>query len=121
MVQRRMAQIVEGTAAAYDVTAELDYQVWYPATVNDADKAAFAAEIAREVVGSDNVEDDVTREMGAEDFSYMLQARPGAFLFLGQGEGAGLHQAGYNFNDAVAPVGASFFARLVERAQPAQG
>ncbi|SDI01647.1 M20 aminoacylase family protein [Lutimaribacter saemankumensis] len=121
MVQRRMAQIVEGTAAAYDVAAELDYQVWYPATVNDADKAAFAAEIAREVVGSDNVEDDVTREMGAEDFSYMLQARPGAFLFLGQGEGAGLHQAGYNFNDAVAPVGASFFARLVERAQPAQG
>ncbi len=88
---------------------------------HSGDEAAFAAEIAREVVGSDNVEDDVTREMGAEDFSYMLQARPGAFLFLGQGEGAGLHQAGYNFNDAVAPVGASFFARLVERAQPAQG
>ena len=121
MVQRRMTQIVEGTAAAYDVSAELDYQVWYPATVNHAGKTAFAAEIAREVSGDGNVEDDVTREMGAEDFSYMLQARPGAFLFLGQGAGAGLHQAGYNFNDAVAPVGASFFARLVERAQPVQG
>jgi hippurate hydrolase len=121
MVQRRMAQIVEGTAAAYDVSAELDYQVWYPATINDADRAAFAAEVAREIVGADNVADDATREMGAEDFSYMLQARPGAFLFLGQGDGAGLHQAGYNFNDAVAPVGASFFARLVERAQPVTG
>ncbi|MCM2561222.1 M20 family metallopeptidase [Lutimaribacter sp. EGI FJ00015] len=121
MVQRRMAQIVEGTAAAYDVTAELDYQVWYPATVNNADRAGFAAEVAREVAGADNVEDNASREMGAEDFSYMLQARPGAFLFLGQGESAGLHQAKYNFNDAVAPVGASFFARLVERAQPLAG
>ncbi len=121
MVQRRMKQIVTGTAAAYDVEAELDYQVWYPATINDADRAAFAAEVAREVVGADNVDDATTREMGAEDFSYMLNARPGAFLFLGQGEGAGLHQSKYNFNDAVAPVGASFFARLVERAQPLAG
>lgn len=118
MVRRRMAQIVEGTAAAYDISAELDYQVWYPATVNDADKAAFAASIAAEVVGTDKVEANTTRDMGAEDFSYMLRARPGAFLYLGQGDGAGLHQAGYNFNDAVSPIGASFFAQLVERAQP---
>ncbi|MFD1508709.1 M20 aminoacylase family protein [Lacimonas salitolerans] len=118
MVQRRMAQIVQGTGAAYDVTAELEYITCYPATVNDAEKAAFAAQVAREVVGKDNVVDNTNREMGAEDFSYMLQARPGAFLFLGQGEGAGLHQSGYDFNDAVAPVGASFFARLVETAQP---
>ena len=58
------------------------------------------------------------REMGAEDFSYMLKARPGAYLFLGQGEGAGLHHPKYNFNDDIAPVGASFFARIVEIAQP---
>jgi len=57
-------------------------------------------------------------DMGAEDFSYMLERRPGAYLFLGQGEGAGLHHPRYDFNDAVAPVGASFFARLVETAQP---
>ena len=58
------------------------------------------------------------REMGAEDFSYMLEARPGAYLFIGQGPGAGLHHAAYDFNDDVAPIGASFFARLAERAQP---
>jgi hippurate hydrolase len=59
--------------------------------------------------------------MGAEDFSYMLQERPGCYLFLGQGDGPALHHPGFNFNDAVAPVGASFFARLVERAQPVNG
>ena len=58
------------------------------------------------------------REIGAEDFSYMLEKRPGAYLFLGQGDSAGLHHPSYDFNDEVAPVGASFFARLVERAQP---
>lgn len=121
MVRRRMAQIVEGTGAAYDVAPELNYITCYPATVNDARKTAFAAQVAREIVGEDRVEANANREMGAEDFSYMLQARPGAFLFLGQGDGAGLHQAGYNFNDAVAPVGASFFARLVETAQPLRG
>ena len=71
--------------------------------------------------GEDRVNRDSEREMGAEDFSYMLQARPGAYLFLGQGPGAGLHHPAYDFNDEIAPVGASFFARLVERAQPARG
>ena len=59
--------------------------------------------------------------MGAEDFSYMLEVRPGAYLMLGQGEGAGVHHPLYNFNDEIAPIGASFFARLVERAQPVAG
>ncbi|MDP5349159.1 MAG: amidohydrolase, partial [Paracoccaceae bacterium] len=71
-----------------------------------------------EVVGENLVTPEAGREMGAEDFAYMLEARPGAYLFLGQGESAGLHQSGYDFNDAVAPIGASFFARLVERAAP---
>ena len=65
------------------------------------------------------VDGDCPREMGAEDFSYMLEARPGAYVFIGQGPGAGLHHPAYDFNDEIAPIGASFFARLVERAQPA--
>ncbi len=121
MVERRMTEIVAGQAAAYAVTAELDFAKGYPATINDADRAAFAADVAAEVSGEDRVNRDSEREMGAEDFSYMLQARPGAYLFLGQGPGAGLHHPAYDFNDEIAPVGASFFARLVERAQPAWG
>jgi len=121
MVRRRMEAIVQGTAAAFDVEAVLRYHVYYPSTVNHAAQTEFAVEVAAEVVGPDLVDGAASREMGAEDFSYMLEARPGAYLFLGQGEGAGLHQSGYDFNDEVAPIGASFFARLVERAQPVAG
>jgi hippurate hydrolase len=118
MVMERMEQIVKGQAASYGVEAELVYEVGYPATINDPNKCAFAADVAREVSGEDRVVDSIGRDMGAEDFSYMLQARPGAYLFLGQGDGAGLHHPKYNFNDDIAPVGASFFARVVEKAQP---
>ena len=118
MVHRRLREVAMGTAAAHGVRAEVRIDLGYPATYNDADKTAFAAEIAREVVGEGAVIADRPREMGAEDFSYTLQERPGSYLFLGQGEGPGLHHPGFNFNDAVAPIGASFFARLVERAQP---
>jgi amidohydrolase len=118
MVMDRMQAIVAGQAASYGVEAKLDYEVGYPATINDIDKTAFAADVAREIAGAHRVDAEAGREMGAEDFSYMLQARPGAYMFLGQGEGAGLHHPKYDFNDDVAPVGASFFARLVERAQP---
>jgi amidohydrolase len=120
MVMERMAQIVAGQAASYGVEATLDYEVGYPATINDADKAAFAVGVASEVAGDAKVQGDSGREMGAEDFSYMLQERPGAYLFLGQGESAGLHHPKYNFNDDIAPVGASFFARIVETAQPVE-
>ncbi|MCH2077376.1 MAG: M20 family metallopeptidase [Rhodobacteraceae bacterium] len=116
MVMQRMEEIVAGQAAAYGVKAELRYEVGYPATINDPAKAAFATEVAREVAAT--VDGDVGREMGAEDFSYMLEARPGAYLFLGQGDGPSVHNTGYDFNDAVSPVGASFFARMVERAAP---
>ncbi|MFG6544438.1 M20 aminoacylase family protein [Sulfitobacter sp. 1A10445] len=121
MVMRRMQQIVDGQAASYDVTAELDYEVGYPATVNDPAKAEAAIAAATEVVGAAQVHGDYDREMGAEDFSFMLEKRPGAYLFLGAGEGAGLHHPEYDFNDEIAPLGASFFARIVERAQPAGG
>ncbi|MGB5558284.1 MAG: M20 aminoacylase family protein [Paracoccaceae bacterium] len=118
MVIRRMQEIVDGQALAYGVEAELDFQLGYPATVNHADQTEFAAGVAREVSGDAAVDAASGREMGAEDFAYMLEARPGAYLFVGQGDTAGLHHPAYDFNDEVAPIGASFFARLVEQAQP---
>ena len=120
MVERRFHEIVEGTAAAFGVSVEIRYDKGYPPTINDGEKARFAAEVAREVSGPEAVRDDSGREMGAEDFSYMLEARPGAYLFLGTGPGAGLHHPAFDFNDEAAPIGASFFARLVERALPAR-
>ena len=105
-------------AAAHGVTARVDYERGYPPTVNDAGALDKAVAVAREVAGADRVVTDRTPEMGAEDFAYFLERRPGAYLFLGQGEGAGLHHPGYDFNDAISPVGASFFARLVEVTQP---
>jgi amidohydrolase len=121
MVEQRMGEIVAGQAASYGVEAVLRYERHYPATINHAREADFAADVARDISGAENVVGEAGREMGAEDFAYMLQARPGAYLFLGQGESAGLHHPKYDFNDAIAPVGASFFARLVERAQPLAG
>ena len=118
MVRRRMMQICEGQGVAYDVTIRLDYVEGYPATVNDPDQTAFAVQVAQDIVGHDNVQGDSGREMGAEDFSYMLQSRPGCYLFIGQGESASVHHPAYDFNDAISPIGASFLARLVERAQP---
>ena len=116
LVEERLRAIVAGQAAAYGVEAELIYERWYPATVNNPEKAAFAADVARTISGE--VLWDDGKEMGAEDFSFMLNARPGAFLFLGQGATAPVHHPEYDFNDSIAPVGASFFARLVETAQP---
>jgi amidohydrolase len=118
LLKRRLYEIVEGHAVAYGVAAAIDYDWGYPATINHADQAGFAVAVAAEISGSDAVDADGPREMGSEDFSYMLEARPGAYLFMGIGDGAGLHHPAYNFNDDAAPVGASFFARLVERAQP---
>jgi hippurate hydrolase len=118
MAERRIRAIGAGVAATYDVAVDLHYHHGYPATVNDPDRAGFAAAVARDVVGADRVDAAVMREMGAEDFAYMLEARPGAYLFLGAGEDAGLHHPEYDFNGRIAPVGAAFFARMVEMAQP---
>ncbi|MEL6884054.1 MAG: M20 aminoacylase family protein [Pseudomonadota bacterium] len=118
MVERRLGEIVAGTAAAYGVEAQLTYEHGYPATVNAPDQTAFAAGVAREVAGEAPVQDDIDKVAGAEDFAYMLQERPGAYLFLGAGAGPGLHNAKFNFNDEIAPIGASFLARIVETAQP---
>jgi hippurate hydrolase len=118
LLKRRFHEIVAGHATAFNVVADVDYDWGYPPTVNDAEQADFAATVAAEVSGEAAVNARSGREMGSEDFSYMLQVRPGAYLFMGIGPGAGLHHAAYDFNDDAAPIGASFFARLVERAQP---
>ena len=118
LLKKRFFEIVEGHASAYGVQAAIDYDWGYPPTINTEAEAAFAAEVAREVAGAEAVDDRANKEMGSEDFSYMLESRPGAYLFLGTGPGAGLHHPAFDFNDEAAPLGASFFARLVERAQP---
>ncbi|MEP2640245.1 M20 aminoacylase family protein [Roseobacter sp.] len=119
MVAKRMQEIVDGHATSYGLQVALEIDYGYPPTVNHAAQATFAAEVAGEIAGEAGVKTDIDPVMGAEDFSYMLESRPGAYLMLGQGEGAGVHHPKYNFNDDIAPIGASFFARLVERAQPA--
>ena len=119
MAQRRLREVIEGQAASFGVTAHIDYELGYPPTVNDPESVEKAAAVAREISGADRVAANEGREMGAEDFAYMLEERPGAYLFLGQGEdGAGVHHPAYDFNDEAAPYGASFFARLVERLNP---
>ena len=118
LLKRRIYEIVEGHALAYNVQAQIDYDWGYPATINHPANAAFAARVATEISGPDAVNANAGREMGSEDFSYMLEARAGAYLFMGIGPNAGLHHPAYNFNDEAAPIGASFFARLVEQAQP---
>ena len=118
MVERRLGEIVAGTAAAHGVGAVLDYQRGYPPVENAAAQVEKAAAVAREVAGMAGVATDRPAEMGGEDFAYFLNARPGAFLFLGQGGGPGVHHPEFDFNDEIAPVGASFFARLVETLQP---
>lgn len=112
MAERRITAIVDQIAAGYDIEGVLDYERNYPPTINHLDQTRFAVEIARDV--SPHVVEDLPPEMGAEDFSYMLEQRPGAFLFLGQGKGPSVHHPGFDFNDAAAPFGASFFARLIE-------
>ena len=117
-IAKRMAAICDGIATSYDVDVNLEYEYGYPPTVNDAGKAGLAADVARTVVGDTNVDANTKPIFPAEDFAYMLEERPGAYLFLGQGDGAPVHHPDYDFNDAIAPIGASFFAKLVETIQP---
>ena len=118
MVKVRMGEICQGIGAAMGVEVECEYREGYPPTINHAEQAAFATDVARDVAGDAAVNGDTGLEMGAEDFSYMLNVRPGAYLFMGIGEGAGLHNTHYDFNDEALPHGASFFARLAETALP---
>ncbi len=119
LVEHRLHEIVAGTAAAYGVKATLNYRRDYPTVVNHADNTAFAARVAAEIAGADKVDTDVAPRMGAEDFAFMLNERPGAFIFAGNGDTAPLHNPAYNFNDELIPVGVSYWARLVEARMPA--
>jgi hippurate hydrolase len=116
LLEKRLHEVVEGTARLYGATAKLTYRRDYPVTRNHERQADFAAEIATTVVGSERVDRNVAPVMGAEDFSFMLEARPGAFIFIGNGTGAGLHHPAYNFNDEAIPIGVSYWVRLVETA-----
>lgn len=118
---RRVGEISHAIAGGLGARAELEIRPGYPATVNSAREAAFAAEVARALFGAENVVTDADPTMGGEDFSYMLQARPGAYVWLGQGGGPSgcfLHNPGYDFNDEVLPLGAGYLAALAERAMP---
>jgi amidohydrolase len=118
LLERRMGEVARGTAALFGASAECEYRRGYPPTVNHADEAAFAADVAAEICGEDRVDRNVAPSLGGEDFSYMLQAVPGAMVWIGNGPGEGgctLHNARYDFNDDALPIGVSFFARLAER------
>jgi amidohydrolase len=118
LLEKRLHEVVEGTARIYGATAKLNYRRGYPVLENHERQTAFAASVAGEIVGKDKVDTAMAPVMGAEDFSYMLQARPGAFIFVGNGNSAGLHNPAYDFNDEAIPVGTSYWARLVETAMP---
>jgi amidohydrolase len=116
LVERRVREVVEGTAKLYGAKATVNYKRDYPVTRNHERQTAFAASVAAEITGRERVDADAPPMMGAEDFSFMLEARPGAFIFIGNGASAGLHHPAYNFNDEAIPVGVSYWARLVETA-----
>jgi hippurate hydrolase len=118
LVEHRMGEIVAGIAAAHGVKARLRYKRSYPVTKNHPDQTAFAASVARDIAGAERVATDIPPIMGGEDFAYMLEARPGAFIFIGNGDTAGLHNPAYDFNDAIIPAGCSYWVRLVETAMP---
>lgn len=126
LIETRLRKIAESTADAYECSVDVTFHRNYPPTVNSSAEAQFAAEVMKEVVGADHVDDSVEPTMGAEDFSFMLLEKPGCYAFLGNGEGghreaghgAGpcmLHNASYDFNDQLLPVGASYWVHLATR------
>jgi amidohydrolase len=121
MIEQRLAQLAESVAMGFGATARVHYERMYPATVNTRDEALFGAEVAEELVGAERVLRDLEPSMGAEDFSFMLEQRPGAYFRIGQGgaeSGCFLHNPRYDFNDEILPLGAALFVRLAERSLP---
>lgn len=125
-IEARLRTLAQGVAAAHECTAEISFIRASPPVINHPAQARFAASVMREIVGDDMVTDNFPAVMGAEDFAHMLQARPGCYAFLGNGDGehrlAGhgpglciIHNTSFDFNDAIIPIGASYFVRLVER------
>jgi len=117
-LESRLRQIVEGTAKAFGAKATLTYNRGYPITKNHEKETAFATTVAQSVAGKAGVDANTPPVMGGEDFSYMLNARPGAFIFIGNGDTAGLHHPAYDFDDTAIPAGMAYWANLVETAMP---
>src|SRR3954452_11366401 len=113
LVEKRVREVVAGVAQITGARIDLKYERGYPVTVNHASQTDLATQVARDVAGAQNVH-DMPPLMGAEDFSYMLEARPGAFIFCGNGNSAGLHHPAYNFNDEAIVYGTSYWIKLVE-------
>jgi hippurate hydrolase len=120
LIERRLKELCSAVALGFGATATVQYERIYPATINSPLEAMFAADVAETLVGSEHVVRDMEPSMGAEDFSFMLQVKPGAYLRIGQGgEGSCmLHNARYDFNDEILPLGAALHAGIVERAMP---
>jgi hippurate hydrolase len=123
MVERRLNELCSAVALGFGATAAVHYERIYPATINSADETRFAADVATSLVGADHVVRDLEPSMGSEDFSFMLQVKPGAYMRIGQGveNGVGsclLHNTRYDFNDDILPLGAALHAGLVEQSMP---
>jgi amidohydrolase len=116
--QKRLTEIVEGITGALGATATIDYARNYPVTFNHDRETDFAANVARKVAGNGAVNEEVAPMMAGEDFSYMLEARPGAFIFMGNGASASLHNPAYDFNDDAIPHGISYWVNIAESALP---
>jgi amidohydrolase len=132
LIERRMGEIAQGVATAFNAGVDFSFKRNYPPLVNHPAQTAFAIEAMKAVVGEDNVDANVEPTMGAEDFAFMLQAKPGCYVFLGNGDGAHrlgghglgpcqLHNGSYDFNDQLLPIGASYWVRLVEMSLPSSG
>lgn len=115
LAEHRIRQIAEGIAAAHDAKVEVDYERACPVTVNHADETLHAARAAIDIVGEKNVNTDVDASMAGEDFAFMLQARPGAYIMIGNGETAALHNPAYDFNDEAIAYGISYWVKLAEQ------
>ena len=120
LMEQRLEGLVQSIAQAFGASASINYRRNYPATINSAPEAAFAGDVAATLVGESHVLRAMAPSMGAEDFSFMLQAKPGAYIRIGQGgEGSCfLHNTRYDFNDDILPLGAALFSALVERSLP---
>ena len=118
LIEKRVHEVVRGIAQVTGARIDLNYERGYPVTVNHTAQTDVAIRIAKEVAGDANVH-ATPPLMGAEDFAYMLEARPGAFIFCGNGDTAGLHHPAYDFNDEAIPFGTSYWVKLVETAMPA--
>ena len=116
LAQERMAAICRGVAEVTGTEVELDYDANYPVTFNHLEETVFAGDVAATIAGEPQVHREIQPLMGGEDFSYMLEARPGAFIFIGNGDSANLHHPAYDFNDEVIPHGVSYWVRLAETA-----